>query len=69
MRRRLGGKPVEFQSLVRVVLNEHSSCFCNTTGIGQFQSLVRVVLNEHSGMTMSVFNSMLVSIPRSGCAE
>ena len=39
-----------FQSLVRVVLNEHYDAVCKRLSGGKFQSLVRVVLNEHLTM-------------------
>ena len=40
-------KLLEFQSLVRVVLNEHNCFFRFQLFQNRFQSLVRVVLNEH----------------------
>ena len=38
----------QFQSLVRVVLNEHMRGFTHKISVKLFQSLVRVVLNEHT---------------------
>ena len=51
-----------FQSLVRVVLNEHSLAAVSPFVTPVFQSLVRVVLNEHkfipaeSGHAIDSFN-------------
>ena len=42
-------KTVLFQSLVRVVLNEHRLSVAPIEPLVSFQSLVRVVLNEHFG--------------------
>ena len=54
----LGGKPeivsLKFQSLVRVVLNEHPSLLIIIAYIRRFQSLVRVVLNEHRSSKLQV---------------
>ena len=58
-----------FQSLVRVVLNEHERFIRIEEDGAGFQSLVRVVLNEHSREGGGGGGHAAVSIPRSGCAE
>ena len=60
---------LRFQSLVRVVLNEHADTADLRIRQWLFQSLVRVVLNEHLLAASGYFERDVVSIPRSGCAE